>query len=941
MSPTKKTSTRKPVQAAPITTVEIRKRLTTFSHNWKDGKDEKADAQAFTLRLFECYGLNEHNYLREGRVPKPNGSTGYMDGFIPGKLIVEFKSRGKNLTKAAEQAMGYHFGLPPEQQPTHILLCDFANFVLLDLGRSTQVSWTLAELPQNAERLRFIIDDVAGEIVEEREADRKAAYQLAALHQDLLRVNFTGRPLEVFLTRILFCLFADDTGMFNENGQFLRFLQGARGDEGSLGPRIQKLFSTLNKPIAKRQTNLDDAYTCFPYVNGSLFAEDSEVPEFDSDLRKNLIACAELDWKDISPAIFGSMFQGVLEGDAADTKLKSNKARRRDLGAHYTSERNILRAINPLFMDGLRAEFAAAGNNNDKLKALLDKLPTINLFDPACGCGNFLVIAYRELRLLELKIIEKLYKPKNSRQTSLLELANYAKVSPDQLHGIEIEDSAAHIARVAILITDHQINEKSRHIGHPRPTIPLGKMPNIVCANALTTAWTNVIDPQRCTYIIGNPPFVGAKFMSDAQREQTREVLYEVENAGLLDLVAAWFVKAARYMRANPAVRTALVSTNSITQGEQVGVLWGWLLKQGVKIQFAHRTFQWNNEGKSVAAVHCVIVGFGLQDLPEKTIYAYEDIKGEPVAVTATNINPYLVDAPDVVLSRRSKPLCDVPEIRFGNQPIDGGNFVLSQEEAEQLKAKHPESAIYVRKYIGADEFINGGKRYCLWLQDCPLNLMREIPLIKSRLEAIRKFRLESSRAATRELASLPSRFAFVSHTGKSYLIVPSVSSERRDYIPIGFDDGTTIVSNLCLVVCDAEIFHFGILSAKMNNAWVRATCGRLKSDFRYSNTIVYNNFPWPDLPASPAPKSREYKLRAAVEAAAQAVLDVRAAFQTGDNPSTLADLYDPRTMPPELTKAHKQLDKAVDAAYGYQGNKDDASRVAFLFSRYQAISNT
>lgn len=938
MSPTKKTSTRKPVQAAPITTVEIRKRLTTFSHNWKDGKDEKADAQAFTLRLFECYGLNEHNYLREGRVPKPNGSTGYMDGFIPGKLIVEFKSRGKNLTKAAEQAMGYHFGLPPEQQPTHILLCDFANFVLLDLGRSTQVSWTLAELPQNAERLRFMIDDVAGEIVEEREADRKAAYQLAALHQDLLRVNFTGRPLEVFLTRILFCLFADDTGMFNENGQFLRFLQGARGDEGSLGPRIQKLFSTLNKPIAKRQTNLDDAYTCFPYVNGSLFAEDSEVPEFDSDLRKNLIACAELDWKDISPAIFGSMFQGVLEGDAADTKLKSNKARRRDLGAHYTSERNILRAINPLFMDGLRAEFAAAGNNNDKLKALLDKLPTINLFDPACGCGNFLVIAYRELRLLELKIIEKLYKQKNSRQTSLLELANYAKVSPDQLHGIEIEDSAAHIARVAILITDHQINEKSRHIGHPRPTIPLGKMPNIVCANALTTAWTNVIDPQRCTYIVGNPPFVGYSNQSKTQKDEMAHTCLGVGGAGVLDYVAAWYITAARYMQANPAVRTALVSTNSITQGEQVGVLWGWLLKQGVNIQFAHRTFQWNNEGKGVAAVHCVIVGFGLQDLPEKTIYTYDDIKGEPIAVAATNINPYLVDAPTVFIDKRRKPLCaGVPEMVYGSKPTDGGHLLLSPEEADAIRAGDPIATKYLRRFLGADEFINNLPRYCLWLKESTAADRRDSPEIKKRMAAVRAMRLASPKLPTQKLAEVSYLFGEIRQTKRPYVVIPRHSSENRKLLPIGYLGQEFICGDANFMLPDATLYHFGMLCSTMHNVWMRTVCGRIKSDFRYSNTIVYNNYPWPE-----ELKPTQHK---AIEKAAQAVLDARAVEEQNcsDNGQTcsLAALYPTdAAMPAELLKAHRQLDKAVDAAYGYQGNKDDASRVAFLFERYQAISN-
>jgi hypothetical protein len=930
MSPTPKKPARPRAQAAPLSTTEIRKRLTAFSHGWQGGQDEKADAQTFTLRLLECYGLNEHHYLREGRVPKLGGATGYMDGFIPGKLIIEFKSLGKNLKKAAEQAMGYRFGLPPEQQPTHILLCDFARFVLLDLKADTQAHWTLAELPRHAERLRFLIDDQAGAIVEEREADRRAAYQLAQFHESLLRVNFTGKALEVFLTRTLFCLFADDTGMFGENGQFLRFLQGSRGDGDDLGPRLQKLFETLNKPAARRQTNLDDAYTRFPYVNGSLFAEASEVPSFDSELRQILIACAELDWKDISPAIFGAMFQGVLEGDADG---QDRKVRRRDLGAHYTSERHILRAIQPLFMDGLRAEFKAAGQDRDRLQALLDRLPTIHLFDPACGCGNFLVIAYRELRKLELEIIEKLYRPKNQRQASLLELANYARVSPDQLHGIEIEDSAAHIARVAILITDHQINEQSRHIGHPRPTIPLGRMPNIVCANALTTDWASVIDPQRCSYIVGNPPFIGAKNTSEAQRQQSAAVFAGIEGAGLLDFVACWHVLASRYLQANPAVRVALVSTNSITQGEQVGVLWGWLLKQGVKIQFAHRTFQWSNEGKGVAAVHCVIVGFGLQELPGKTIYAYDDIQGEPRAVAATNINPYLVDAPDVVLPRRSKPMGEVPKIGIGSQPIDDGNYLFSTAERDTFIQAEPGSAKWFRRWLGADEFLNGYERWCLWLGDCPPAELRALPEVMKRVQAVKMFRLKSQRAQTLKAAQTPTRFGTELIPAAPYLLLPKVSSERRAFIPFGFEQPSTLCSDLVFMLPDASLFHFGILSSTMHNAWVRATCGRLKSDYRYSAAIVYNNFPWP----APA-KAAQTK---AIEKAAQAVLDVRAQFQTGDKPSTLADLYDPLTMPADLLKAHQRLDRAVDAAYGYQGGKDDASRAAFLFERYRALTRT
>lgn len=955
---------RKPAQAAPLTTSEIRKRLTSFMHQWQDGKNEKADAQTFTLRLLECYGLSEHQYLREGRVPKLGGSTGYMDGFIPGKLIIEFKSQGKNLEKAAEQAMGYHWGLPPEQQPTHLLLCDFTTFVLVDLARQAQSTWTLDKLPSHADKLRFLIDDADNAILEERNADRQAAYQLAQLHDALLRDNFTGRPLEIFLTRILFCLFADDTGIFGQNGQLLGFLRGARGDGDDLGPRISKLFETLNKPSDKRQKNLDDAYASFPYVNGSLFAQTSEVPSFNSELRQSLLACAELDWKDISPAIFGAMFQGVLEGDAGDGK--PGKDRRRDLGAHYTSERNILRAINPLFMDALRTEFASAGASRPKLQALLDKLPTIHLLDPACGCGNFMVIAYRELRLLELAIIEKLHKPKNSRQAALLELADLARVSPDQLHGIEIEESAAHIARVAILITDHQINEQSRHIGQPRPTIPLDKMPNIICANALTTDWASVLPPQRCTHIVGNPPFVGYSYQSKTQKNELDGICTGIESAGVLDYVAAWYVKAARYMaqaqaaapvgrKAAPAsVPTcAFVSTNSITQGEQVGVLWGWMAKQQIQIHFAHRTFNWSNEGKGVAAVHCVIIGFGLDDWADKVIYEYDDIKSEPHAVPAQRINPYLVDAPSVFIGKRRKPLCaNMPEMLKGSQPTDGGHLLLTPTEAETIRSSDPIAAKYIRPFLGADEFINKLPRFCLWLPDSTAPDRKESPELRRRIASVRAMRLASPKVPTQKLANTSHLFGEDRQSLSDYLLIPSVSSERRDYIPIGYLDAHVIASNLVFMLPNASLFHFGILSSTMHNAWMRAVAGRMKSDYRYSNTIVYNNFPWPlcataENSEQKVPPALDRKAQAAIETAAQAVLDARSDEEqkcaNNGQACSLAALYDPLTMPPALLKAHQKLDAAVDKAYqacgGKKAYKNDAERVAFLFELYQKLT--
>jgi hypothetical protein len=466
--------------------------------------------------------------------------------------------------------------------------------------------------------------------------------------------------------------------------------------------------------------------------------------------------------------------------------------------------------------------------------------------------------------------------------------------------------------------------------------IPLKSSPGIRHANALRLDWSEVLPAERCSYVLGNPPFIGAKFMDDAQREDSRLVFEGIDNSGLLDFVAAWYVKATRYVKSETNCRCAFVSTNSITQGEQVGVLWGWMLSQGIRIQFAHRTFNWSNEARGKAAVHCVIVGFGLQDLSHKTIYEYEDIKGTPLAVPAKNINPYLVDAPDVVLPRRSNPICDVPEIGIGNKPIDGGNYLFSTEERDAFIALEPKSEKWFRRWLGADEFLNGYERWCLWLGDCPPSELRAMPEAMKRVQAVKNVRLASKSAPTRKLADTPTRFHVENMPDSSYLVLPEVSSERRVFIPFGFENPETLCSNLVKLAPNASLLHFGVLSSTMHNAWVRFTCGRLKSDFRYSSSVVYNNYPWPGFTGEPLSD----KHRNAIEQAAQCVLDARAQFAE----ASLADLYDPLTMPPALLKAHQKLDAAVDAAYQPSGGKksyaSDAERVAFLFDLYQRITS-
>jgi hypothetical protein len=671
---------------------------------------------------------------------------------------------------------------------------------------------------------------------------------------------------------------------------------------------------------------------------------------------------------------------------------------RRNIGAHYTSEENILKLIQPLFMDELHADFQRVKSNKNKLFEFHKKLRTLTFFDPACGCGNFLVIAYRELRKLELDVLRCVHDSTGSR---FLDVHQEISVDVDQFFGIEIEEFPAQIAQVAMWLMDHQMNVRvSEEFGMYFARIPLKTSPHIVNGNALTLDWNDVLPAERASFVLGNPPFVGAKFMDNAQRADVQNVFAQIKNGGLLDFVAAWYVKAAGYMvsvtpaqagaqpidkldsrlRGNDNIKAAFVSTNSITQGEQAGVLWSYLLAQGIHIHFAHRTFQWSNEAKGQAAVHCVIIGFGAFDVAQKTIYEYEDIRGAAHAVAARNINPYLVDAPDVVLVNRQHPICDVPEIGIGNKPIDGGHYLFTPQEKAEFVAREPQAEKWMRRWIGADEFINGYERWCLWLGDCPPDALRKMPEAMKRIEAVRQTRLASKSAPTQKLAATPTRFHVENIPDAPYLVIPEVSSERRRFIPIGFIQPDTLSSNLVKIIPNATLYHFGILTSSMHMAWVRYTCGRLESRYRYSAGIVYNNFPWPDLPSptgrgiegegttveygtdspsSPAlpPAGEGSKRRAAIEAAAQAVLDARAQFMLPSpasgrgvggegeresiaNSASLADLYDPLTMPSALVKAHQQLDRAVDARYRKAAFANDAQRVEFLFERYQQLTS-
>ena len=896
----------------PLSWNEIRSRALAFSREWAEETSEDAEAKSFWDGFFDIFGVSRRRLASfEAPVKKEDGKGGFIDLLWRGVLLVEHKSRGRDLDRAARQALDYFPGLKDRDLPRYVLVSDFARFRLFDLDTNEQHEFPLADLHSNVRLFGFMAGYQTRSFGQEDPVNIKAAERLGKLHDLLKASGYEGHPLEVFLVRLLFCMFAEDTALF-ERRQFQDYLEQRTGEDGAdLGMHLAQLFQILDTPAEKRHTTLDESLAAFPYVNGQLFSEVLPITAFDRTMREALLECCALDWSRISPAVFGSLFQSIMDAKA-----------RRAAGAHYTNETNILRLIRPLFLDELWAEFHKVKGNRNKLFEFLKKLARLRFLDPACGCGNFLVIAYRELRLLELEVLRQV------RQSGQLHLNVFQLISinVDQFHGIEIEEWPARIAEVALWLTDHQMNLKvSEEFGQYFARLPLTVAPHIVHDNALAVDWNTVIPAERLTYLMGNPPFVGAMMLSDDQRSDIASVFSGTKGAGVLDYVSAWYVKAAEYMATNPTIRAALVSTNSITQGEQVGILWPNLFHHGIKIHFAHRTFQWSSEARGKAAVHCVIIGFGLHDVAEKWLFDYDTLKSEPHAMKAANINPYLVDGPSVFLANRTVPLCAVPAMRFGSMPRDGGHLLFTETELHDFLAVEPAAEKLVHPYFGAQEFLNSGKRWCLWLVDANPTDLKSLPKTLARLEAVRKTRLASKAASTRKFAETPGLFCQIAQPDSNYLLVPGVSSERRRYVPIGFMPKTAIANNLVFVVPHATLFHFGVLSSDMHMVWMRAVCGRLKSDYRYSKDIVYNNFPWPE------PTDKQHT---AIENTAQAVFDARAQFPD----STLADLYDPLTMPPVLLKAHQQLDRAVDAAYGAKSFKTEAERVAFLFTRYQLL---
>lgn len=929
------------------TLLQLQTAAQNFAAYYKDQTDERREKDTFWNEFFAIFGIDRKNVAHfEYPVKDPADNTQFVDIFWEGIFLAEHKSANKNLTKAKEQAERYLQEIgrtKPSALPEYYAVSDFAHFHLYrrvpEEGAENQWQFPLEELPEYITRgvfdFMFGIEAKVRQIQEE--ANIQAAAAIGRLHDTLKEEGiYEEHELRLFITRLLFLFFADDSAVFQRNYLFQDFLESCK-EADTLGDKLNQLFEFLNTPDQKRSKTQSEKFKGFEYVNGGLFKERLRTFDFTAKQHRALIDCGNFDWRNISPEIFGTLFQSVM-----------NAQERREAGAHYTEAANIDKVINGLFLENLRAEFEAVKSlkrdKAKKLAAFYQKIQNLQFLDPACGCGNFLIIAYDRIRALEDDIIAEALKDK----TGGLFDSPSVQCRLKQFHGIEIDEFAVLIARTAMWLKNHQCNIRTqiRFDGEVAcHTLPLEDAAEIIHANSLRTPW------QAADYIFGNPPFIGSTYQTKEQKNDLESICGHIKGYGLLDYVCNWYVKAAGIMAQHPQVQTAFVSTNSICQGQQVEILWGSLLKQGIEIHFAHRTFQWTSQAAGKAAVHCIIVGFRQKpQMPsEKTLYDYPDIKGEPQKHAAANINPYLIDAPDLIIAKRSRPIHCEPDMVNGSKPTEGGNLILSTDEKDSLIAAEPLAEQYIRPFIGADEFLNGKTRWCLWFQgisDVKRNHdLKQMPQVQARIQAVKAMREASSDKQTQKDAATPWLFQKIRQPSDgNYLIIPSVSSESRRFIPIGYLSFETVVSNLAFILPNATLYHFGILSSTMHNAFMRTVAGRLKSDYHYSNTVVYNNFPFPESCRMPSENDCSDPLRAAVEAAAQAVLDARGQYrrearEAGLPEPTLAELYAPDAGYTALDKAHAALDKAVDKAYGYKTGKntnDEAERVAFLFDLYR-----
>lgn len=921
---------------------EIARRAKAFSEEWSDAHYEKGETQSFYNDFFEIFGIKRRQVADyERRVKLLGTKQGFIDLFWPKTLLVEQKSATLDLKKAETQALDYLVGIHPTEQPRFILTCDFQTWVLRDRDAPGEpLTFKLADLHKHVTAFDFMLGRRVS--FETQEAVTiKAAELMGRIHDALEDNGYTGHDLERFLVRLLFCMFADDTGIFQPKDIFLQLIEHDTLPDGSnVGRVINELFEVLDTPDGTngtdnlRQSNLSGELAQFPYVNGRLFRENLRTPIFDAKMRDDLLDACRHDWSQVSPAIFGSLFQSVM--DAKERRAK---------GAHYTSEENILKVIGPLFLDELREELEGLkARKTQKEKVLLEfqaRLSRMRFLDPACGCGNFLVIAYREVRRLELECLQELYGDQR------IDAELMTRVTVDQFYGIEYEEFPAMIAEVAMWMADHiannEINEAFR-LNYAR--IPLTGGATILHGDALAVDWNEVLPATKCSFVMGNPPFVGAKFQSKEQREQVREIADLGGSGGTLDYVAAWFLKAGAYLQANNRIRIAFVSTNSITQGEQVAQLWPVLFdRYALEIAFAHRTFNWFSEARGKAHVHVVIVGLTHRDFEpkDKRLFSYPDIKSDPVESSHGALTAYLFDAKGasnrhLVVREESGPINGADRIKIGSKPIDGGYLIFDENERRDHLESEPEARSYIRPYLGAREFISGSMRWIAALQSTPPDELRSMPKLLERVGNVRKYRSGEIPAKGKEkksslgisakaLADTPTEFHVTVIPTAPFMAVPEVSSERREYIPIGWLEPPAIPSNKLRMVPNATPWEFGILTSRAHMSWTAHIGGRLKSDYSYAIGLNYNTFPWPE-----ASQTQREK----IEELAQAVLDAREAHPT----SSLADLYDPDTMPANLRKAHAALDTAVDRLYRRTPFDSDRDRVEHLFGLYEKLVN-
>lgn len=907
-----------------------------FAESWKGKGYEKGQSQLFWIELLtKVYGVEDISAFISFEDQVHLDHTSFIDGYIPStKVMIEQKSLGKDLNKPIKQSDGslctpfqqakrYVTDLPLSKHPRWIVTCNFAEFYVYDMERPNgePEKIKLADLPKEYYRLSFLTKTDSEHIKKEMEVSLQAGELVGKLYNAILKQYHDPenpdslRSLNMLCVRLVFCLYAEDAGIFGRHEMFHDYL--SRFDVKDVRKALIELFRMLDTKECDRDSYDDTPVAEFPYVNGGLFADENiEIPQFNEEIVDLLLknASEDFDWSKISPTIFGAVFESTL-----------NPETRRSGGMHYTSIENIHKVIDPLFLDDLKAEleeikaYDKAKTIEDKVAKFQNKLAGLKFLDPACGSGNFLTETYISLRRLENEAIKLTI----DKGQLMFDTGDVIRVSIGQFYGIEINDFAVTVAKTALWIAESQMmHETEEIISKDLDFLPLKSYANIVEANALRIDWETVVPKSELNYIMGNPPFVGARLMSDGQKADVFSVFDGVKNNGNLDYVSCWYKKAADLMTGTE-IRTALVSTNSITQGEQVAILWKNLFQSGVHIDFAYRTFIWDSEASSKAHVHCVIVGFS-----KARNNAAKRLFNNGVVKTVNNINGYLVDAEDIFIESRNKPICNVPEIGIGNKPVDDGNYLFTKEEMENFVLQEPAAKSYFHPFYGAKEFINQQPRYCLWLGDCTPKELRSMPKCLERVEAVKNFRLNSKSEGTRKLADKPTRFHVENMPKGKFLVIPQVSSERRRYIPIGYMDDSVLCSDKVRIMPNATLYHFGVLTSNVHMSWMRTICCRLKSDYSYTVNDVYNNFPW----CNPTPEQK-----ALIEQTAQSILDARALYPD----CSLADLYDEVTMPPELRKAHQANDRAVMKAYGFDvKTMTESSCVAELMKMYKRLAD-